>query len=119
MLTALPAWKDEKVAQREAKIIRAGALEMGFTDEDLGQLFYAPAILALRDAVLYRQQKAKAKTRPRPVAPKGTLAPGASKTQTAPKRGTAQKAADRLRKSGDPNDFAQFLVHSGALEDIK
>lgn len=120
VINALPHWKDAEVRQKEAKIIRQGALALGFSDEDLESLDYAPALLALRKAVLYDRQKAKVKAVARPTAPKGTLKPGAAKTQTDPKgRPSAKKAAQRLRSTGSVDAFADLLFASGALDDIK
>jgi hypothetical protein len=120
VVAALPHWKDADVRQKEAKIIRQGALALGFSDEDLGNLHYAPAILALRKAVLYDRQKAKVKAVARPAASKGTLKPGAAKAQVDPKGKTsAKKAAQRLRSTGSVDAFADLLIASGSLDDIK
>lgn len=120
VLESLPHWKDEKVRAREVRIITEEARKMGFTDEDLGNLNYAPAIIALRKAALYDRQKAKAKALPRPAPSKGTLKPGAVKSTPNPKRAsTFKKAAQRLRKEGSVDAFAALIESSGELNDLK
>lgn len=118
---ALPHWKDEAVAKKEARIIRSWALEQGFTDEMLAQIHFAPAILTMRKAALYDRQKTKVKEKARPVAPKKTLKSGAAKASPTDSKGATgfKKATQQLRKTGSVDAFANLLLASGTLDDIK
>jgi len=120
LVEKLPHWKDPDVAKREAKVIRQYALDIGFAEEDLAQLHFAPAILTLRKAALHDKQKSKAMKMIRPASPTKTLTPSAKSSKSAGgKTPPIKKLAARLRSSGSPDDYMSLLLASDTLNDLK
>lgn len=110
LITAIPEWKDEGVAAKEKAQIRDYAMSMGFSQEELEQLYDSRAVLVFRDAM--RANKAKA-NKPQQRVKKPVAKAGAKRVRRSQKR----VAMERLQKSGSNRDatavFENFLSGKG------
>jgi len=107
----IPAWKDQKVAQKELGEVVGFAKELGYTDADLANVADARVFVLLRKAMLFdKAQKAKPVIKAK-IESVRTAAPGAS-TATVPRaRREAEKAVARVAKTGSLEDGAEALLH--------
>lgn len=106
----LPHWKDDKVAEREKKAIRALLKSEGFTDEQIADgMTDHRLVLLIRDAGLYRQGKSRIAKGPRPKA--GTsLRPGTgTPSKSGGQKGQFARASARLRQTGGVEDAARVF----------
>lgn len=117
LLEALPTWKDDKTREKEQRVITKFMVNRGYTPEELANLVDHRAILLIRDALLYNQQKSKA-------ASKTTVKKGAGKQQPTPAlkpkgnvtsaraggKASAAKALQNLKKGSTVDDFAAVLA---------
>jgi len=103
LLKALPEWSDKEVATREKRQIIDFAKSIGFSEEELAQAADHRAILALRDAMRYRQLMAK-KPEVKPVQASPSVRPGASNVVRT--KSALNEAKQRLARSGSVNDAA-------------
>lgn len=97
LMDALPAWKDDAVAQKERQEIREYALSRGFTDAELNEVYDSRAILILRDAMMASQAN---KRKPK-QAVKKTAKAGTSNVR---RKSRTRVAKERLSKSGSVRD---------------
>ena len=107
----IPEWQNEETATREKQEIRRFGLSMGFTENELAQIYDSRAVQVLRDAMRYNQlQTKRGKVR---QAPQGkSLAPG-TPTPGEPQQLRKGKAMKRLAETGHIKDaqavFEQIL----------
>ena len=107
LLDKLPAWRDDKRASAEKKVIADYLIERGFTNQDLNNLTDHRMVLIARDAALYRARKsAPQKQNTQHRAP---VKPGAA-TRTTGREANAQKALDRLKRNPNSMDALAGLV---------
>lgn len=103
LLAAMPEWKDPAIAKAETAALREYGHSIGFTDAELDDVFDHRAVRVLRDAMAYRDLKAKtgkvrSAVESRKVAKPGTASATPSKAQD------LQRAKQRLRQSGSVDD---------------
>lgn len=108
----LPAWKDPETAAKEQKLIRRFMLANGYSESEIDMLSDHRAVLLVRKALLYDQQKAKARTKVRPVSERPGPPP---KSKTAVKSTSRLKKLDARAAKGDKDAFADLLVESGIV----
>jgi hypothetical protein len=107
----IPEWQNEETATKEKQEIRRFGLSMGFTENELAQIYDSRAVQVLRDAMRYNQlQTKRGKVR---QAPQGkSLAPG-TPTPGEPQQLRKGKAMKRLAETGHIKDaqavFEQIL----------
>ena len=107
----IPEWQNEETATKEKAEIRRFGLSMGFTENELAQIYDSRAVQVLRDAMRYNQlQTKRGKVR---QAPQGkSLAPG-TPTPGEPQQLRKGKAMKRLAQTGHIKDaqavFEQIL----------
>ena len=107
----IPEWQNEETATREKQEIRRFGLSMGFTENELAQIYDSRAVQVLRDAMRYNQlQTKRGKVK---QAPQGkSLAPG-TPTPGEPQQLRKGKAMKRLAQTGHMKDaqavFEQIL----------
>jgi len=109
----IPEWTDPKVATQERTGIRDTLLESGFADEEIAQIYDARVMPLVRDAWLYRQQKAKREAL-RPAAPKKGPKPAAPRAASSPaesKQKSIRSQRQRLRQTGSVDDAAAILAN--------
>ena len=107
----IPEWQNEETATKEKAEIRRFGLSMGFTENELAQIYDSRAVQVLRDAMRYNQlQTKRGKVK---QAPQGkSLAPG-TPTPGEPQQLRKGKAMKRLAETGHIKDaqavFEQIL----------
>lgn len=108
LLEALPAWKDPAKAKAEKAMLVEFGQKMGFTPQELGNIFDHRVVLALRKAALYDQMQAKRQgikpvvnNGPRPAKP-GAAGRVSQMSETA-------RATQRLAKTGRVDDAASAI----------
>lgn len=102
----IPEWKDNELAKKEAESMMAYAKGLGFTQEELSQIYDGRLILLLRDAWSHSKVKKAVKTKPK-EAPARISKPGNSnkiKSNT-----PLKNAKSKLRKSGSVSDAAKVF----------
>jgi hypothetical protein len=114
LLEQLPEWRDAAKARAEkAKIVSYATEKLGFTTEEISDLYDARAVLALRKAMLYdevmsRQQNLRPKIQQKAKPMKaGVSVPVTTKSVK------SREALSKLQRSGSTRDaaavFEQFL----------
>ena len=87
LLVAVPEWKDQSTFKKERDQIEQYALSVGFTPEELAQLYDSRAMVVFRDAMRAgRASKAKPTQKVKPVAKAGAKKVRRSKRDVAMKR---------------------------------
>ena len=108
LLEIVPEWSDEKIANKEKSEIRNYAIEtLGFSPQEMDQVYDYRALLGLRNAWLQSQTASAAKKKPTQKASVRAGKPGAStrKKTVAPEK----KLRQRLAKSGKTTDAAKVF----------
>ena len=110
LIEAIPEWSDAEKAKVERNDIRRYAHDVGFSDDDIAQVYDHRLVLVLRDAAKYRALMAKqTKVQPsKPKAPK-TAPPGAASTPAEQQTASAKKLKQRLRETGSMRDAAALM----------
>ena len=108
LIQAVPEWKDSKKAQAEKALLVEFGKKIGFSEEELKNVYDHRAVIALRKAALYDQMMSKrgqikpvVNNGPRPAKPS---AAGRVSTTT-----ESTRAKQRLAKSGRVNDAASAI----------
>lgn len=107
--TLIPEFKDEAKAEVIRKDIRSYAKSIGFSDQELSQVYDSRAVQTLYKAMMFEKLQAGKGALSKKVAnaPK-TLRPGTSNPQSSEIEAT-KKDFDRLRKTGNKNDAARLF----------
>jgi len=105
---AIPEWRDSKKATTEKAEIKQYAMgTLGFTEQELNQIFDHRAVLGIRKAMLYDRTEEAVKKKP-VVASKAKVArPGNSNVPVSPNKG--KRLRQRLRKSGKMSDASKVI----------
>jgi hypothetical protein len=108
LLEAIPSWKDPAKAKAEKSMLIESGQKMGFTSEELGNIFDHRVVLALRKAALYDQMQAK-RQGIKPVTNNGPkpAKPGAAGRVS--QMSDAARAKQRLAKTGRVDDAASAI----------
>jgi hypothetical protein len=108
LIQAVPEWKDSKKAQAEKALLVEFGKKIGFSDDELKNVYDHRAVVALRKAALYDQMMSKRgqikpviNNGPRPAKPS---AAGRVSTTT-----ESTRAKQRLAKSGRVDDAASAI----------
>ena len=114
LMEAIPEWSDTKVMQQEKAQIRDYAINtLGYSQEEVSQVYDSRAVQALRSGMIASGLKGKGKVKLKPIAPAiRSVSPGSAPEQ--PRKQTSiHKAKIRLAKSGKMSDaeavFKQLL----------
>ena len=111
LLERIPTWQNEETATKEKAEIRRFGLSIGYTEDEMAQVYDSRAVLLFRDAMRYNQlQTKRGKVK---QAPQGkSLAPG-TPTPGEPQQLRKGKAMKRLAQTGHIKDaqavFEQIL----------
>ncbi len=108
----LPEWKDQAKAEAEQKLIAESLMGIGYSAQELSELFDHRALLIARKAALYDQLQA-AKAKQAKPEPRKTLAPGAPKPSTDTQRSAYQEALAKAKRSGRPEDVERAIMLKG------
>lgn len=108
LLSALPEWKDPKKAKAEKALVVETAKAVGFTEDDLKQVYDHRLVLLLRKAGLYDQMMSK-RQGIKPVVSNGPrpAKPGAAGRVSTTTEST--RAKQRLAKTGRIDDAASAI----------
>jgi len=108
LVEALPAWKDPAKAKAEKAMLVEFGQKMGFTPQELGNIFDHRVVLALRKAALYDQMQAK-RQGIKPVTNNGPkpAKPGAAGRVS--QMSDSVRANQRLAKTGRVDDAASAI----------
>ena len=108
LIQAVPEWKDSKKAQAEKALLVEFGKKIGFSDEELKNVYDHRAVVALRKAALYDQMMSK-RGQIKPVVNNGprTAKPSAAGRVSTTTEST--RAKQRLAKSGRVNDAASAI----------
>ncbi len=113
LVEAIPEFKDEVKAEVVRRDIRNYAKSIGFTDQELSQVYDSRAVQTLYKAMQYEKLMSNkgATTKKVASAPK-TIRPGTSNPQSSEME-TVKKEKARLRQTGNKKDavklFERFL----------
>ena len=108
LLESIPEWKDDTIkAAEERAIVDYGVNKLGFSPEEMGQVYDYRILLMARNAWLYDQANEAVKKKPVQKAKSRVARPGAANV---PKTTSAiKKAKQRLAKSGKASDAASVF----------
>ena len=98
-----PEWKSEKVWKRDNDSMRRTARDVGYTDQEMAQLYDARAVEILLKASRYDRMMA---AKPRPVRESPTKRNGSTPRSRNVSQNTFDRAEKRLSRSGSINDAA-------------
>ena len=108
ILKEIPTWKDSKVATNEKMAIRDHAInELGFTPQEVEQIYDYRLLLGLRNSYLHNKVMKKTKKAPKQKAAARVARPGTvtQKKSTTP----LKKARQRLKQTGKVQDAAKVF----------
>ena len=105
---AIPEWRNEKKATTEKAEIKQYAVNtLGFTEQEISQIFDHRAVLGIRKAMLYDKMQETTKKKPVVSTRAKVARPGASNVKvTQPK---SKQARQKLAKSGSMHDAAKVF----------
>lgn len=104
LLAVLPQWKDPVKAKTEKSLIIAQGKKLGFSDDELKQVFDHRAVVALRKAALYDQMIEK-RNQAKPVQQTKTAKAGNSQQPAVSQ--DKKQALTRLKQTGTVRDAAK------------
>jgi hypothetical protein len=109
LLDAIPSWKDPAKAKAEKAMLVEFGQKMGFTPQELGNIYDHRVVLALRKAALYDQMQAKRQDI-KPVTNNGPkpAKPGAAGRVS--QMSDSVRAKQRLAKTGRVEDAASAIA---------
>lgn len=107
--TLIPEFKDEAKAEVIRQDIRKYAKSIGFSDQELSQVYDSRAVQTLYKAMMFeRLQNGKSALSKKVASAPKTIKPGTSNPQSSEMEAT-RKDFDRLRKTGNKNDAARLI----------
>jgi hypothetical protein len=110
LIDAVPEWQDQKVMQQEKAQIRDYAVNtLGYSAEEISQVYDARAVQALRHGMIASGLKNRGKVKLKSKSPAiRALTPGSAPEQ--PRKQTSiHKAKIRLAKTGKMSDAAEYF----------
>ena len=110
LMDAIPEWQDQKVMQQEKAQIRDYAVNtLGYSTEEISQVYDARAVQALRHGMIASGLSGKGKVKLKPIAQAiRSVSPGSAPEQPR-KQTSVHKAKIRLAKSGKMSDAAEIF----------
>jgi hypothetical protein len=115
LFEALPEWRDaEKARSEKAKIVSYATERLGFTVEEISDIYDARAVVALRKAMLFDELMSKRdQMRPKIMQKAKPMKAGAASSPQSSKVVASKAALSRLANSGSHKDaaavFEQFI----------
>jgi hypothetical protein len=108
LVNAIPEWQDpKKAANGRAELKQYAVTELGFSEDELNQIYDHRAVLAIRKAMLHDKTQESVKKKP-VVATKAKVArPGTSNVPVTPHKG--KRLRQRLAKSGKMSDATKVF----------
>jgi hypothetical protein len=115
LLEALPDWRDaDKARAEKAKIVEYATGKLGFSVEEISDIYDARAVVALRKAMMFDELMSKRdQMRPKIIQKAKPMRGGAASTPNSARVVASKNALSRLANSGSHKDaaavFEQFL----------
>lgn len=115
LIELLPEWRDaEKARTEKAKIVEYATDKLGFSVEEISDIYDARAVLALRKAMMFDELMSKrSQIRPTITQKAKPMKAGAASTPQSAQVVASKNALSRLAKSGSTRDaaavFEQFI----------
>lgn len=103
----LPEWQDEKVAQEETKSMMEYAQTLGFTNNELGEIYDGRLVLLLRDAWSHSKTKKALKSKPKSSPSRSVAKAGTSNRIKS--NSPLKKAKAKLRQTGSVSDASKVF----------
>ena len=101
LVNAVPEWTDSKTKTKETQGIKEYLKSQGFSDADVSQVYDHRLVLVARDAMRYRELKAKQPTLTKKVNEAPKLAkPGTQKSSADNETAVYQEQRKQLKKTG-------------------
>ena len=114
LLSAIPEWQDEAVADAERQELHSFAMSYGFSESDLAQVSDHRLMLLLRDGMKYRQGKTKGEAAIREKVDTAIrLKPGTGKKKSRKKQSIRKKqrnAERMLARTGTEKDALAAIL---------
>ena len=109
LMGAIPEWSDPKVMQQEKNDIRNYAVSIGYSEEEVSQVYDSRAVLAQRSRMIANGLSGKGAKKHKPAQSAiRAISPGSAPSQ--PKKQTSMhKAKIRLAKTGKMSDAAEVF----------
>ena len=110
LIDAIPEWQDQKVMQQEKSQIRDYAVNtLGYSAEEISQVYDARAVQALRHGMIASGLSGKGKVKLKSASPAiRSVSPGSAPEQPR-KQTSVHKAKIRLAKTGRMSDAAEVF----------
>jgi hypothetical protein len=108
LIQAIPEWKDSKKAQAEKALLVEFGKKIGFSDDELKNVYDHRAVIALRKAALYDQMMSK-RGQIKPVVNNGPRPAKPSAAGRVSQTTEATRAKQRLAKTGRVNDAVSAI----------
>lgn len=108
LFAKLPEWNDPVKQKADINMIRDYAYTVGYSDEDLGQLWNHRDFLVLRDAARYRHAQEVGRKEVKKAAK--TVEPGKSQGEINQQSRRQRQQRERARKTGKVDDIAPLML---------
>lgn len=111
LLKAIPEWRDQKVADAERHDLARYMVERGYSEEEINAVDDHRAILLVRDAMRYRQQKASGDIAAKKVIKlaKKVVTPGTRQTSREQTNDQERGLRQSLKRTGSTQDAAALI----------
>jgi hypothetical protein len=109
LLDAVPEWADPETGTQERKAVKQYLQEIGFSGEEVSQIYDHRAVLVARDAMRYRQMMQKRKSAQPTRTKTKTAKPGVSTSVAEQGQKTRKRTLQRLQQSGRVADAASAI----------
>jgi hypothetical protein len=109
LLEAVPEWADPEKGTQERQAVKKYLQEIGFSNDEVSQIYDHRAVLVARDAMRYRQMMAKKQSvQPTQTATK-TAKPGVATSVSEQGQKSRKRSLQRLQQSGRVADAASAI----------
>lgn len=109
LLEAVPEWADPETGTRERQGVKKYLQEVGFTNEEVSQIYDHRAVLVARDAMRYRAMMAKKQSVQPTQTKTKTAKPGVATTVSEQSQKSRKRSMQRLQKTGRVADAAAAI----------
>ena len=118
LLERIPSWSDQATRQAESQALATYLVDVGYSEQEVGNLLDSRAVEIANKARLYDQMQSqgeKAVAKKIKKAPK-LVRPGTSTTKQEQKAARRQTLATKARQSGSERDALAYLLETNILD---
>jgi hypothetical protein len=109
LLEAVPEWADPEKGTQERQAVKKYLQEIGFSNDEVSQIYDHRAVLVARDAMRYRQMMAKKQSVQPTQTRTKTAKPGVATTVSEQSTKTKKRSLQRLQQTGRVADAAAAI----------